>query len=218
MNKMETEVKTPQQIETYENPIVVDKIKGIHQSHSYIGWLDGRIKIFLKRNNQEMVNILNTCKKSYLVFHPILKASVPLQQFKGKSGLRINPYPNYYETIEFRKTDTEIKKIKHRIPKWKLKQLIQAINPLSLNKKYKTRYVAQEYLKCAGIEGNSKKRKFFDEKGFDFEKFFGSRDIYCPFNLMLKILQYYEFIKYYKNGEILRLKNFNNFEVQGEFE
>jgi len=207
----------PKQIETIEFDGVVKT-----SAKTYDGFLHGKINHFLrfpyaKYSGKEIELLIRGFLSAYKTFHPTLKATIPLEKFKGKSGIKVSPYPNYFETIQYRKTDNGIKEIKHKIPKWQLKQIINAINPLRIKEKYKTRYIAQEYLKCAEIEKNSKGRRFFDEKGFNFSMFSGSRDIYIPFNTMLLILQYYGFLKYYKNGEIERLKSFNNFEIQGEF-
>jgi len=209
------EVNVNSQVETIESPGAVDKIVGISSAKSMVGWLDGRINVFRNRNNQEIVKILECCKQVYGRFHPVVKKEILLKKFKGESGIQIIKLPNCFETIQFRKTDDGIKEIRNKVELYEIIPLILVLKGVELNKKYKTRYIAQEYCKTAKIELNSKGRKLFDENGWNFEMFFGDRKLYCKFNIMLKILEYYEFIAYYKCGEIERLVD--NFEVQGEF-
>lgn len=203
------------QIETIESEGDVMKIRGIKSCKNMRNFLQSRINDQLRYHNKEMEMLLRQILRVYEHFHPQMKASVPIKEFKGKSGIQIVKYPNYFETIQFRKTDTEIKEIRHKITKEQLSMVIKAIKPLNFNEKYKTRYIAQEYCKVANLWENSRKRQFFDKEGFNFEQFSGSRNIYTPFNLCLKILQYYGMINYYKNGEIEKLKD--NIDVQVEF-
>lgn len=192
---------------------------------NYLGFLQGKINHFMrfpkvKYSGNEIVMMIRGFLQVHKKFYPEMKATVNLKQYKGISGLEIRRFPNYFQTIEHRKKENgdgeiEIVVEKHKISRENIEPLIKAIGRLELKKKYKTRYVAQEYLKMADIWEDSKGRKFFDDKGFNFEMFFGSRSIYTPFNIMLKILNYFDYIHYYKSGCVERLKE--SFGIQKEF-
>lgn len=68
---MEYEINTPkiENIETIESPIVIDKIKGINQAHSFRGWVQGRINVFSNRNNREVELVLREVLSVYEKFH-----------------------------------------------------------------------------------------------------------------------------------------------------
>jgi len=203
------------------------KIEGVIKStaKTYEGFMQGKINHFMrfpkvKYTGHEIEMLIRGFIQVHNKFYPEMKATVLIKQYKGVSGIEIRRFPNYFQTIEHRKKENgdgeiEFFEERHKILREDIEPLIKAIERLEMKKKYKTRYIAQEYLKMAEIEVNSKGRRFFDEKGFDFEGFFGDRKLYIPFNIMLKILDYYDFIHYYKSGCVERLKD--NFEVQKEF-
>jgi len=183
------------------------EIWGVKTSKSFRGWIQSKINHFERTENKEEEMKLRTILAVYDKFHPVTKVAVEIEGFKGKSGVRITEYPTYFETIQYRKTDTEVKEIKKSIPRWQVKIVLNVIRGLRLNEKYSTRYISQEYVKQAKITHDSKGRPFFDSEGWNFEMFFGDRQNYLPFNLCLKILEFYKVITYFKDGHVQKLKD-----------
>lgn len=211
---METYNRPTEIIEKEGNP---KKIWGIKSSKTFKSFLESKLKHFTKTNNTEYRLMIKGILDAYNHFEMKKRVvdKIDLPKFKGKSGIEIIEHPNYFEVISYQKTDEEIKEVKNHISIQDLKPLINAIEPLQSHKKYKTRYIAQEYIKCANMSLNSRGRAFFDENGFNFEGFTGDRKIYLPFNIMLNILKHYEFINYYKSGHIEKLKD--KFDLQSFF-
>lgn len=210
------------QIEKIEKEGNPENIWGIKSSKNYENYLMAKIRHFVRTKQPEHEFMVRSFLKAYKHFERrfMMKATIPIKQYKGVSGLEIRRFPNYFQTIEHRKKENgdgeiEIVVEKHKILREDIEPLIKAISKFTMKKKYKTRYVAQEYLKMAEIWKDKKGRKFFDDKGFNFESFFGNRSIYTPFNISLKILAYFDYIHYYKSGCVERLKD--SFEIQEEF-
>jgi len=212
---MTTEITYKRNVERIENTGNPSEIWGLKSAKSFEGFCNGKIAQFLKSGNKEHEMITRFFLQAYRRFHPETTLEVPISPFKGFSGVEIVEYPTYFQTIQHRKTDNGVKEIKHKIEKGMLEYVKNAIEGQNINEKVHTRYIAQEFCKIADISLNSKKRPFFDGNGWNFEMFFGDRKIYVPFNLCLKILEYYGFIRYYKNGEIERISE--KFEIQSEF-
>ena len=201
--------QTIEKIEVQGNP---KDFLGVKSSKTFRNYIQSRIN---RIKDVETRFVLMGILEAYNYFHPINKTKVKIQGFKGKSSIEIIKRPNHFETIQYRKTDDGIKEIKNNVTIQELKPLISCFKGLSVKKRYKTRYIAQEYCKSAEISLDSKGRAFFDDKGFNFNMFVGDRNNYCKFNIMLKILEYYGFVEYFKSGEIIILDD--GFDFQSEF-
>lgn len=187
---------------------------GIKTAKSFRNYLQGRITFFSKRDKQiEMM--LRTVLGVYDKFHPVMKATVEIEGWKGTDSLEITKFDNYFETVQHRKNEEGIKTIKHKISFKELRYVYLACKRLGIGDKAQTRDIAQEYCKSKELfvyEG----RRLFDEQGYSWNYFFGCRSLYTPFNLCLKILEFYKYIAYYKDGRVERIAE--TFEFQEEFE
>lgn len=204
---MEVEILNNKPIESIEEVGDSKEIWGIKSNKTYRQFLQSKINHFMKTGNKDMEFVIRQMMMAYDHYHPQTTVKVEIQGFKGKSGINVQEYPTYFETVQYRKTDNEIKEIKHKIPKYQLKWVLDTILRLQLNKKVHTRYIAQEYVKIAGMDKDAEGRAYFDDKGYNFSMFFGCRSHYTPFNICLKILEYYKIIRYYKDGQVEKLKD-----------
>jgi hypothetical protein len=195
---VEVEIRNPN-VETFESPIVVEKIKGINQAHSYLGWIEGRIKVFQKRNNLEMVNILTTCKEVYNKFHgeelkevENLKLEIEIiGKTKGIGTVEI--YKGFDNNISIR---VPIKDKETGVVKWMVKELkkedlnrmIHIVKNLPIN----------ETVKCYEIA---------EKLGYDWKDVWKYRTkVYFPiYYFPLKFLEATKNIKYGGRGEVTRL-------------
>ena len=210
---MEIEVKKPI-IETIESENNLSKIWGTSTCKTERSWINTQIKRCIKSNNQEMLKIMENFLRVHNYYYPEMKATVPLKQFKGYSGIKIERFPNYYKTIRYQKKDEGIKEIVTIIENDLLNSIICSINKFDIEKKVPTWQIAQEYCKKVNLY-KDENRYFFDESGFNWKYFSGNRKVYLPFWMSIRILQHYGMINYLKDGHIIRLKN--SIEVPCEF-
>ena len=125
------------------------------------------------------------------------KVFVP--QFKGIDNVEIITYPTYYKVIEHRKG----KPLEWKTPKTHVDRVWNVVGRQPLNKKIKTRTVAEKICKELGITR-------FNREGshtFSFEKFAGSRvSYYRIFYLPMKCLMDQKKIIHHRYGAIERIK------------
>lgn len=216
-----TEIINPiKQIESYDSPIVEEKIRGLSQSHSYSQWLQSRINIFQKRNNLEMVNILNTCKEVYLKFHPITTSTIKLNGWKNKSSIEFIEKPDSFEIITFQREDQDHnpKEMRHEISKEQINKVISAINELWAKKTekdrqfIKTKEIARNYCILANLRLNNQGHELFPNGSFEFGRFFSDRALHLSLNLICRLLDNLNIIKY-RAGKIQVLKTGFSFQL-----
>lgn len=168
-------------------------------------------------SGQELNNLLTEIKKVYLEFHPSLKATVNINGWRGKSGVEVINYPDYFEVIEYRKSAPgEIaKKVTNKITKQDFNNFLMVLNKLVINKRYLTKEVAKMWAIENKIYTNYHGRRIFDSEGFDYSRISGCRSTFMMFYFPIKIAEHYGLIKYGKRGWITRLDK--TLEIPTEF-
>lgn len=128
---------------------------------------------------------------------PSISQEIEKGAYKGKGFIDVVATPKLFLV-----TNVINKKISHhKIPVETVNALWVVIKKQPLNRPVKTRTVSEHYCNKLGI------MRFHRTSGtFDFEKFFGTRNVYIPFNLSLKILENYGLIFYHKHGAVERKK------------
>jgi len=210
-------LRNGRELETIDTPGNYDAIKALSSSKSFKTWLESRINIFRKRNNLEVVNMLEQVKSAYLKFHPELMSRANLESWKSKSTFDFIKTPEYYKVTTWEKPDQdhEAKPINHIIYKSDLNNLIQAFNKLNVGKLIKTKELAREYCIFAGITHNCDNDNLFEgqNKIFSFKKFFLDRSKHLQLNIMLRLFNELNYIKY--RGGFSQV--INNFDIQTLF-
>lgn len=171
-------------------------------------WIAKKIQGSKNNKDWEMVKIFNSFLKIHNKFHPE-SVNVDIVGWKGKSGIEVETYPNYFKIKEWRKDDEKTipKQISHKIEKHTIVKMIRALDKLILNKKYKTKTVAQIWTKENNILLNKDGRSIVDDNGeFNFANIAGCRPTYFDFYWPIKIMEFYKKIKYYKTGHITRIE------------
>lgn len=128
---------------------------------------------------------------------PYLQKKVIIPAYKGIGFVRVTEQPNLYKvTTVINKKETSFK-----IPKETVKTLWEVIKKQPINKRVKTKTVAENYCKALNII------RFTRKSGtFRWAHFFGSRKDYFSFYYSLKVLCHYNLIVHHKSGLIERKK------------
>jgi len=180
-------------------------------------WIIKKIQESKNNKDWERVNVFNSFLKIHNKFHPE-NVNVDIVGWKGKSGVEVEISPDYFTIKEWRKEDekTAPKQTSHKIEKHTIKKIISALDKLILNKKYKTKIVAQIWAKENNILVNNDGRNIFNNGEFNFANIAGCRQTYFNFYWPIKIMEYYKKIKYYKTGHITRLEEDLNIGKQND--
>jgi len=216
------EIRRNQQIETIEKIGDSKKVRGISSAKNMRGFIQGKINHFMKYpfvkySGKDVEMLLRGLLLAYNDFHPELKATVAMEGWKGKSGIKIKQYPIYFECIEWRKTDPdhEAKKVSNKIDKEHFYNFVKALEKLDVGARYKTKEVAQIWARLNEVWKNAHGRRVFDADGFNFANIAGCRTTYMNFYYPVKIAEFYKLVKYEKRGYITRLKE--DLKIQTEF-
>ena len=179
LNSAKKELKE-KEIEVYESKRDLDlrifKKKG--NSKTYHGWLIQKIKEARQENNLDVAELLMNCYTKFNEFKE--HERVILKGWKGKSGIQIIDYPDYFEVITFQKPnqDEEAIEIKTEITKLEVNRIINVINELNTGEKINTRDIGERAYKR------------------EWDKIFADRPLHIQLNLILRILDYYNLTKY----------------------
>ncbi len=175
-------------------------------------FMDSKIRHFARfpttnYSGQELHNLLNEILKVHNSFYPTLKAEVHIAGWRGKSGVEVINYPDYFEVIEYRKSAPgEIaKKVTNKITKEDFNNFLIVLNKLIINKRYLTKEVAKMWAIENKIYTNYHGRRIFDAEGFDYSRISGCRSTFMMLYYPLKICEHYGLIEYGKRGWITRL-------------
>ena len=205
---------------TYKTPLLDIKrakiIDRMTHAKSFKVWLQTSIGLLRKDGNIQDAFVLEGILKKYNEFNPKLRATVHLDPFKGDSGIKIQPYPNYIKATRWQKTDKGVKEIVTLIERDLLQLVINSFRGVEIGENVPTWKIAREYCLLAGSVKDSKGRSFFSGDEFDFQLFSGNRGIYLKFWITLRILDHYGMIEYFKEGSITKLKD--SVEIPCEFE
>lgn len=183
----------------YPNTIKIEKegnlesFVGKSKAKDFRSWLISRKSLASKRDNLELVFIINEIERAYNHYHKERVARVNAKQWKGKSSIEILKEIDKLIIIKYQKpsADEEPKEIRTEVYKDELDALIYSLKSSRLEY-IPTRELALDY--CGLM-------KYNEMLSGDFWKnFFNNRPLHNKFTLMLNALQELGFIKY-KGGK-----------------
>lgn len=221
---MEIVVKTPsiQDVERIEISGNIHEIYGIKSSKSFKGYMNARIKHFIKVGNKEEEMKLRTILGVYERFHPALKETININGWKGKGTFQVQEFPEYFLITEWRKIDwkdkesgEEAKPVETKLYRKDFNNFLKAFFMLEIGKKYATKEVAEIWARENHLWENAHGKKIFSNDGFDYSRISGCRTTYMLIYYPIKILQEKDLIHYEKHGFVTRLEG--EIKIQGEF-
>jgi len=221
------EINTPklENIEQIEIAGNIHEIVGVKSAHSFKGYMNSKIRHFIKFHEskytgREIEMLLRGVLGVFENFHPETKVSVRLSSWKGKDTIEFIEKPESFDIITHQRLDqdSDVKEIKHNISKKEINAVIWAINDCSecLDKKgekYKdTKDIAESFCKRMNITRNDKDNNLWTN-GFEWGRFFSDRSLHNNLNLVLRLLDKLEIIKYRAGRSYILNKSFN-FQLQ----
>lgn len=135
-------------------------------------------KEFKKKDNLEMTILFQELYKKIISMET--REKVILKSWKGKSSIQIIEKPDYFIIITFQKDDQDSipHEVKREIPKLEVNRIIKTISELNKGEKISTRDIGEL----------AYKRKW--------ENVFSDRLLHTNLNLILRLLDHYEIIRY----------------------
>jgi hypothetical protein len=182
------------------------------EAKTFLGYLRGSLSISRNDKNEELSVFIEELIKKYQEFE--VKSLVRLNSWKGKDQIKIIELPDSFDIIRHQKPDQdhEAKEILRNIPKIEVNNVIWAINH---SKNYheenfiQTQEIARHYCIAAKITKNKKGNELFYPDGtFEWQHFFGCRFLHTELNLILRLLDYYNVIKYRAGRTNVLKRNF----------
>jgi len=167
-------------IETIEEEKIDNSVfRKRSNAKTWEGWMIGKMKQARDSNNPEMLAILYTIYQKHREFGNYEK--VYLKAWKGKSGIHFINKPDYFIAITFQKKDQDSRpvEVRREIPKKEVNLIISCINRL---KQEKTIIPTREI----GEMAYSKR----------WNTIFADRHLHTELNLILRLLDYYNVIRY----------------------
>lgn len=186
----------------------IQEIYGIKTAKSFRGYMQGRINYFSNKDKQTEM-MLRAILGVYDKFHPESKIDVNIESWKGKSGIQIIEYPEYFDCIEFRKHDefNEPKELHHKLYKTAFNSVYKAFQSIKIGDRYKTSDFAEIWARINHIWENADGNKIIDNNGFNFANISGCRQTYFEFYYSIKVLEkHYLAVRYEKAGYITKIK------------
>jgi len=197
------------EIEQREEKIDSRILRKKSSAHSFKGWLIGRMKIAVNEKNQDVASILQTCYKKCLEFENKTKARVELSGWKGKSGIKIIVKPDSFDVINFQKRDQDSKpkEIRRNITKQEVNEVISVLNQINERDIYLCKDCKKIFLgdrvcpKCCSdniIKTDKIPSRIIGEMCYDkeWDDIFSDRFLHTEFNLIMRLLDYYNIIVY----------------------
>lgn len=166
----------------------------------------------------EVKILIEELLNNYEKFNLELKSRVELKSWKGKSGLTIFHMPRIFQVIEFRKDTptSKPKELKHNISIIDVNRVLNTLQKLELNKRYKVREICRDIIDTDSLKEKEFTEFYDDLENFDYPKLFGTRKVYLnKFYYCFKIAEWLGYITYSKKGVIIRIKD--KIEIQTEF-
>ena len=192
------------EIETREEKIDTSVFRKKSNSHSFRGWIIGKIKQAKNEENLDVLFMMKEIYNKYLEFET--KARINLRGWKGKSSFEVIKKPDSFEVITYQRKDkySEPKEIKREISKKEVNLIYESIcNILNsrgkntiIKEKVSSKDIAREYCILSNLNENSYKKPLFDKDGFNYDEFFADRFLHIQTNLILRLLDFYGFINY----------------------
>lgn len=183
-------------IQTEElKPIVDPSIwKKKSSAKSFSGWLIGKMR---QAKEEENADVLFMLKEIYDKYHDFeTRAKVRLRGWKGKSSFQVIKKPDTFEVITFSRfdQDSEPKEIRKEISKKEINEVVMIIKDLNVGNRIKTKEIAEILY------------------GKDWKDVFSTRCEHTQLNLILRLLDYYDFIKY-RGGYTEVLDKFKDIQI-----
>lgn len=180
----------------------LDSFRGKSTAKDFRSWLHTRKALATKRDNLELVFILNEVERAYNKFHPEKIVPVEIEGWKGKSSFEVIKEIDRLIIIKYQKPDkeSEPKEVRVEIGRQEIVATIQAIKELSYSgEDIKTRDLAFSF--CKQMNYNEILNGEF------WKNFFSNRPLHNRFTLLLGALDKMQFIKY--SGGKTKLLNKN---------
>ena len=171
--------------------------------------LESKIRFFALENNKnltysskELHNLLNEILKVYLEFHPVLKISVNIKGWKGKTTPNYKNKFDYIEVIRYRKKDkfATPQPFKLKIYYKDFENMVTALKNLSNYqiKKIPSEVVAAEYFRVSDISENKYGEPLFNKHGFIPSHYYKWRITHVSLTEIWNVLDKFGVIEYLK--------------------
>lgn len=172
---------------------------------TFEGYLNGSIRVARQEKNLEVAILLEHLLKKYREYQ--LTGKIKLKSWKGKSSIQFIKSPDKIIVITYQKKDQdhEPQEVRTEITKEEINYVIASINQYELNKKIRTKEIAEKMCRIADIKENNEGRSLFDRNGFVYQHFFADRRRHIKFNLILRFLDYEKIILY--RGKSIEIKD-----------
>jgi hypothetical protein len=173
---------------------------------NFKSWLEHKIGVFSKMNNEEYRQVFMEILRAYNHFEKVVP--VEIKGWKGKSSFEMFTEADKIVVTKYQREtkDSEPSEIKFIFTKEEVSSLIKAINYLESkypNNEHKSLDIAFQYVLNLGIRTTSKGKNMFSG---DFrEMFYSERTLHNRFTILLNVLEKQDFISY-KGGLVKVLK------------
>lgn len=165
------------EIEEKKSRIDLNILKKKSKANTFSGYLIGLMKKAREDENFEITFFLQEIYKKYMEFQKT--SNIMLKSWKGKSGIRVIRAPDRFIITTFQKKDQDSlpSEKKLEVTKEEVNRVIYFINQLKKNE-IKTREIAELVYKE------------------NWKEVFSNRSEHIKLNLILRLLDYLELIKY----------------------
>lgn len=191
-------IESSREIFKVEKEGKLNKFTGKTSAKSFRSWLEGRIGIYSKRNNEEYRQVFMEILRAYNHFEPVKQANVDIESWRGKSGVEVIKGLDRLILIRHQKPNKneEPKEIRIEVNKDEIIAVVNAIRRLSiLYESIETKDLALEYCNLMEIRTNDKGEDLLGTGNF-WEKFFNWRKMHNRFTTILSGLDKLELISY----------------------
>lgn len=173
--------------ERKESPIDISLFRKHGNSHTFSGWIISKIKQARNESNKEIVFLLSEIYKKYNEF--LKSERIWLDNWKGKSSIKVIEGLDKFIIITFQKDDQDSfpKEVKREITKEEVNNILKVINQLNKGEPIHTRAIGEMAYKK------------------DWDLIFANRFLHTQLNLILRLLDFKNIIKY-RGGLSLVLK------------
>lgn len=185
------EIKVNQPIVRTERTGDYTKFSGKTTAKDFKGWLEGKISLFARKDNTEMLFIFQEVLRAYNHYNPEKKVQVEVEGWHGKSSFEIIKELDKLVIIKFQKPDkdSEPKEIRIEIPKEEIIAMIGSIKELEVSSEWiETKDLALRFSNKLGIYHSGWKTGD--------NPIFSDRKFHNRLTLLLDALDKMELIKY----------------------
>jgi hypothetical protein len=161
-------------------------------------WLESRIGVYTKMNNEEYRQVFMSILTAYRHFNPRQEVQVDIKSWRGKSGVEVIKGLDKLTLIRHQKSNKseEPKEVRYEYTKEELNAIVNSIRRLSIAfDQIETKELAIQYCSILDIRKNDKGEDLFSTGNF-WEKFFNWRKAHNSFTTLLAGLEQLELISY----------------------